>query len=137
MKLKVFGLKKCSTCQKALAWFDENGISYQFHRCEGSAAGSGPGCKMVEALGGWEKMVNRAGYTWRGLASSETENLTEKKAVALAVRNPSLIRRPLIEHADGSITVGFSRESAGAAAQALTRGLVMQVGPPSPLRQMS
>jgi arsenate reductase-like glutaredoxin family protein len=52
-------------------------------------------------------MINRAGYTWRGLPSDETANLTEKKAVALVLRNPSLIRRPLIEHADGSVTVGF------------------------------
>ena len=30
MKLKVFGLNKCSTCQKAIAWFDENDISHHF-----------------------------------------------------------------------------------------------------------
>jgi arsenate reductase-like glutaredoxin family protein len=28
--------------------------------------------------------------------------------VQLAIKNPSLIRRPLIEHGDGSVTVGFS-----------------------------
>jgi hypothetical protein len=33
-------------------------------------------------------MINRAGYTWRGLPPSETENLTEAKAVALAVKHP-------------------------------------------------
>ena len=62
----------------------------------------------VEALGGWEKMINKAGYTWRGLPKSETENLTEAKAVALATAHTSLIRRPLIEHADGTVTVGFT-----------------------------
>ncbi len=30
MKLKVFGLNKCSTCQKAVAWFDENDLKLQF-----------------------------------------------------------------------------------------------------------
>ncbi len=30
MKLKVFGLKKCSTCQKAVAWLDENDLKHSF-----------------------------------------------------------------------------------------------------------
>ncbi len=110
MKLKVFGLRKCSTCQKALAWLDENGIDYRFSDVKEAPLDPAQVAKWSANLGGWEKLLNRAGYTWRGLASLETENLTEKKAVALAVRNPSIIRRPLIEHADGSITVGFSEK---------------------------
>ena len=108
MKLKVFGLHKCSTCQKAFAWFDVNDISYQFTDVKESPLNSAQVSKWSSALGGWEKMINRAGYTWRGLSSADTADLTEKKAVALVLRNPSLIRRPLIEHADGSVTVGFS-----------------------------
>ena len=69
-----------------------------------------------KALGGWEKMVNRAGYTWRGLPATDTADLTEAKAVALAVKHPSLIRRPLIEHADGRVTVGFSEKIRGSIA---------------------
>ncbi|MGB8314326.1 MAG: Spx/MgsR family RNA polymerase-binding regulatory protein [Aestuariivirga sp.] len=110
MKLKVFGLTKCSTCQKALAWFDDNSIEYQFTDVKESALYPAQVARWSSSVGGWEKMVNRAGYTWRGLSPAETENLTEKKAIALAIRNPSLIRRPLIEHADGSVTVGFSEK---------------------------
>ena len=110
MKLKVFGLNKCSTCQKAVAWLDENGFKHSFSDVKESPLDSAQVSKWFSALGGWEKMINRAGYTWRGLSSAEAENLTEKKAVALAIRNPSLIRRPLIEHADGSVTVGFSEK---------------------------
>ena len=55
-------------------------------------------------------MINRAGYTWRGFPASETADLSEARAVTLVVKNPSLIRRPLIEHKDGSVTVGFSRK---------------------------
>jgi Spx/MgsR family transcriptional regulator len=110
MKLKVFGLNKCSTCQKAIGWFDENDISYQFTDVKEVSLDSAQVAKWSAAVGGWEKMINRAGYTWRGLSSAATANLTEKKAIALALRNPSLIRRPLIEHADGSVTVGFSEK---------------------------
>ena len=110
MKLKVFGLNKCSTCQKAIAWFDENGINHHFTDVKEVPLDSAQVAKWSASVGGWEKLINRAGYTWRGLAPAETANLTEKKAVALVLRNPSLIRRPLIEHGDGSMTVGFSEK---------------------------
>ena len=110
MKLKVLGLRKCSTCQKTLAWLDANGIGCHFSDVKDAPLDPAQVAKWSADLGGWEKLINRAGYTWRGLAASETENLTDKNAVALAVRNPSLIRRPLIEHADGSTTAGFSEK---------------------------
>ena len=110
MKLKVFGLNKCSTCQKAIAWFDDNNISHHFIDVKESPVNATQVAKWSAAVGGWEKLINRAGYTWRGLPPADTANLTEKKAIALALRNPSLIRRPLIEHGDGSVTVGFSEK---------------------------
>jgi Spx/MgsR family transcriptional regulator len=113
MKLKIYGLNKCSTCQKAVAWLDENDLKYSFSDVKESPLDSALVSKWSSVLGGWEKIINRAGYTWRGLSPADTENLTEKKAVALVLRNPSLIRRPLIEHADGSVTVGFSEKVRG------------------------
>jgi arsenate reductase (glutaredoxin) len=113
MKLKVFGLNRCSTCQKAVAWLDENDLTHTFSDVKESPLDSVQVSKWSSTLGGWEKLINRAGYTWRGLAPADTANLTEKKAVALVLRNPSLIRRPLIEHADGSVTVGFSEKVRG------------------------
>jgi Spx/MgsR family transcriptional regulator len=110
MKLKVFGLNKCSTCQKAISWLDANDLSHDFSDVKESPLNSAQVFKWSSALGGWEKMINRAGYTWRGLSPADTANLTEKKAVALVLRYPSLIRRPLVEYADGSVTVGFSEK---------------------------
>ena len=110
MSLKVFGLRKCSTCQKALSWFDENDISFSFTDVKEAPLDSTQVAKWSTAVGGREKLFNRAGYTWRGLSSTETSNLTEEKAITLVVRNPSLVRRPLIEHTDGSVTVGFSEK---------------------------
>ena len=108
--MKAYGLKKCSTCQKALDFLAQKKVKVVF-----TDHGEVPPTKeqvagWSKALGGWEKMINRAGYTWRGLPPEKTANLTEAKAVTLAVENPSLIRRPLIEHKDGSVTVGFSKK---------------------------
>ncbi len=106
--MKAYGLKKCSTCQNALAFLADKKVKVEFTDHKETPPTKEQVAKWSKALGGWEKLINRAGYTWRGLPKSDTENLTEARAVALAVKNPSLIRRPLIEHGDGSITVGFS-----------------------------
>jgi len=106
--LKMFGLRKCSTCQKAMGWLDEHKKPYSFTDVREDGITKQQVAAWSKAVGGWEKLINRSGYTWRGLPASETKDLTEAKAVALAVANPSLIRRPLIEHKDGTVTVGFS-----------------------------
>ena len=106
--MKAYGLKKCSTCQNALAFLADKKIKVVFADHKETPPTKQQVARWSKALGGWEKMINRAGYTWRGLPASDTENLTEAKAVALATKHTSLIRRPLIEHDDGSITVGFA-----------------------------
>ncbi len=113
MALKLYGLKKCSTCQKATAWLDGQKVAYVFSDYRDEPLDKAQVARWSKALGGWEKMINRAGYTWRGLPAAETEGLTEAKAVQLALRHPSLIRRPLIEYADGSVSVGFSEKVRG------------------------
>ena len=111
--LKLFGLRKCTTCQKAMDYLDKKKKAYDFTDLKEDTLSKEQVKKWSTAVGGWEKLINRAGYTWRGLPATDTENLTEAKAVTLAVKNPSLIRRPLIEHPDGSVTVGFSDKVKG------------------------
>ena len=111
MALKLYGLSKCSTCQKAISWLDGEKLPHSFQDVKETPVTKAQVAGWSKALGGWEKLINRAGYTWRGLPDSETKDLTEAKAVALAVANPSLIRRPLIEYANGDVTVGFSEKT--------------------------
>jgi arsenate reductase (glutaredoxin) len=111
--LKLFGLRKCTTCQKAMDYLDKKKKTYDFTDVKEDAPSQEQVTKWSKAVGGWEKLINRAGYTWRGLPPAETDNLTDARAVTLAVKNPSLIRRPLIEHPDGSVTVGFSDKVKG------------------------
>jgi arsenate reductase len=94
-------------------YLNKNKKPYDFTDVKEDALSKEQVSKWSKAVGGWEKLINRAGFTWRGLPAAETENLTEAQAVTLAVKNPSLIRRPLIEHPDGSVTVGFSDKVKG------------------------
>ena len=106
--LKLYGLRKCTTCKKAVAWLDDRKHPYSFTDVREEGVTKPQVSRWARAVGGWEKLINRAGYTWRGLKPSETAGLTEEKAIELAVKYPSLIRRPLIEHKDGTITTGFA-----------------------------
>lgn len=108
--MNAYGLTKCSTCQKALGWFAEKNIVVNFFDVKENPVTPAQVAKWARAVGGWEKLINRAGYTWRGLPDEAKADLTDAGAVALALANPSLIRRPLIEHADGTVTVGFSEK---------------------------
>lgn len=56
---------------------------------------------------GWEALLNRRGTTFRGLADADKQDLDRARALALMAAHPSLIKRPVAEWADGSVTVGF------------------------------
>lgn len=59
-----------------------------------------------------EKLLNKKSTTWRGLSNEEQQTaITNEGIVVLLVKYNSLIKRPLIEWKDGSITVGFDEAS--------------------------
>jgi len=51
--------------------------------------------------------VNRRGTTWRKLAPEQQAIADTAAAIALMQAQPSLIRRPLVECADGELVVGL------------------------------
>lgn len=105
--IKAWGLKKCDTTMKAVDYIKATGVAVEFTDYSVDKPSVAQIEKWAKALGGWEKMINRSGYTWRGLDPSETADLNDKKAAKLALAHTSLIRRPLIEYEDGSVTAGF------------------------------
>jgi arsenate reductase len=105
----IYGIKNCDTMKKARAWLDAHGIEYAFH--DYKTAGIDPG--KLEAWAkevGWETLLNRAGTTFRKLPEKDKDGLSEKKAVALMLAQPSMIKRPVLEVA-GRLLVGFRPES--------------------------
>jgi arsenate reductase len=104
----IYGIKNRDTMKKARAWLDKRGIAYDFH--DYKAAGVERG--KLEAWAkeaGWETLLNRAGTTFRKLHEKEREGVTEKKAIALMLAQPSMIKRPVLE-AGGKLLVGFKPE---------------------------
>jgi arsenate reductase len=54
-------------------------------------------------------LLNRAGTTFRKLPDADKENLSEKKAIALMLAQPSMIKRPVLDRG-GKPSVGFKPE---------------------------
>ncbi|HEX9326491.1 MAG TPA: ArsC/Spx/MgsR family protein, partial [Reyranella sp.] len=61
---------------------------------------------------GWETLINRAGLTFRKLPEKDRDGLTEKKAIALMLAQPSMIKRPVLD-VGGKLLVGFKPERYG------------------------
>ena len=71
-----------------------------------TASGWNAGAKKA----GWETLLNRAGLTFRKLPDKDKEGLTEKKAIALMLDEPSMIKRPVLDLGGGKLLVGFKPE---------------------------
>jgi Spx/MgsR family transcriptional regulator len=105
MTITLFGIPNCDTVKKARTWLDAQGIAYAFH--DYKKAGADP-AKLAEwqAQAGWEKVINRAGTTFRKLPDADKDGLDAAQAVRVMAANPSTIKRPIVEH-PGGLLVGF------------------------------
>ena len=103
--IKVYGLKACDTCRKASAWLKGEGIDFQFVDLRADGVSKSDVTRFAKAVG-WEKLLNKASTTWRGLDDSDKAEINETKAIKLMVEHPTLIKRPVFEAPRG-IFSGF------------------------------
>ena len=104
----VYGIKACDTMKKAFVWLESHGVAHGFHDFKKTP----PERAMVERwcdACGWDKVLNRAGTTFRKLPDAARQGLDRDKAVALMLAQPSMIKRPVLEH-PGGIEIGFKPE---------------------------
>ncbi len=116
MPITIYGIKNCDTIKKARAWLDKRGVHYAFHDYKSA------GIERAKLEGwakkaGWETLLNRAGTTFKKLPDKDKERVTEKKAIALMLAQPSMIKRPVLELGGGQLLVGFRPEEYGVAIQ--------------------
>ena len=104
----MYGIKNCDTMKKARAWLDKRGVKYAFHDYKAEGVSKSDLEKWTKDAG-WEVLLNRAGTTFRKLPDDDKENVTQKKALALMLAQPSMIKRPVLD-VGGRITVGFRPE---------------------------
>lgn len=106
--ITVYGIANCDTVKRARAWLAERGLDAHFHDYKklGVPAELLP---VWLAAFGRDKLVNRAGTTWRKLDdAAKAAVVDDVAATALMLAEPSIIKRPVVRWADGRWTLGFS-----------------------------
>ncbi len=109
MSVTIYGIKNCDTMKKARAWLDRRGVAYAFHDYKTAGVKRGQ-LKCWSKKVGWETLLNRAGTTFRKLPDKDKNGLSENKALALMLAQPSIIKRPVLDLGGGKLVVGFTPE---------------------------
>jgi arsenate reductase len=115
MTITMYGIKNCDTIKKARTWLEGSGIDYAFHDYKASGIDRARLAEWV-AEHGWEKILNRAGTTFRKLPESDQRDLDADKAIALMLAQPSMIKRPVLDLGARRL-IGFKPEQYEAALQ--------------------
>lgn len=109
--ITLYGIPNCDTVKKARAWLTASARPHQFHDFKKLGVPPDHLNHWIEAVG-WETVLNRKGTTWRALDESIRAGVNDSaSAHSLMLAQPSLIKRPVVVWADGSITVGFDAEA--------------------------
>lgn len=105
--LKLYGIPNCNTVKKARDWLENHDVTYEFHDFKKH----GVSTQLIE---NWlaqlphEKLINRAGLTWRGLDDNRKAGIINNaSAIALMQAKTSAIKRPILEKDGKILCLGF------------------------------
>jgi arsenate reductase len=103
----LHGIPNCDTVKRARAWMAEHGVACTFHDFAKAGVPADRLQAWVDACG-WEALLNRKGTTWRKLDDASRAAVVDAASASAVMRaHPSCIKRPVVDWADGTITVGF------------------------------
>jgi arsenate reductase len=104
--LTVYGIKSCDTCRRAKKFLQDRDIEFRFH----DLREDGLDIQMLERWSArieWQRLLNRKSLTWRKIPEADRENMTRNRAFATMLEQPTLVKRPVLEH-PSFFAVGFS-----------------------------
>ena len=110
MAITIYGIKNCDTMKKARAWLEKHGVEHSFHDYKASGIDRDR-LERWSKKAGWETLLNRSGTTFKKLPDKTKAGVDEKKAIALMLEQPSMIKRPVLDLGGGRILVGFKPET--------------------------
>lgn len=113
MSITLYGIKACDTMKKARSWLDEQHVDYAFHDYKVSGIDAASLEKWCNEHG-WDKVLNRAGTTFRKLDEAQKSGLDQARAIELMLAQPSMIKRPVLDLGARTL-LGFKPELYAAA----------------------
>ena len=106
--LTVYGIKSCDTCRRAKKFLQDRNIEFRYH----DLREEGLDIQMLErwsARIAWERLLNRNSLTWHKIPEADRSDMTKDRAFALMLDQPTLVKRPVLEHR-AFLAVGFSEQ---------------------------
>lgn len=100
--MKLYGLKTCDTCRKALRALGDAGQEVAFVDVRADGISDADLSRFYGTFG--DNLVNTRSTTWRGLDSAERA----RDPLALLKDHPTLMKRPVIE-AGEELTLGWTK----------------------------
>lgn len=105
--MQLFGIPNCNTVKKARDWLANNHIAYEFYDFKKNGVSQALFEHWLTQYP-WEKLVNRAGMTWRNLSDAEKAAVTDApSALQLMLAKPSVIKRPILVKDGNIMGLGF------------------------------
>ena len=102
----IYGIPTCDSCRKTIAWFKTHQIAFEFHDLRADGAPTEADIRAWCTQLGWKSLLNRRSTTFRSLDRADQLVDSAEEAIALMVRHPLLLKRPVIETEKG-IVAGF------------------------------
>ena len=104
---------KCTTCQKAKKWLDENNISYELRDIK-EANPSYEELKKWYEMSGVElkKFFNTSGLLYKSMElKDKLPAMSDEEKLQLLATDGMLVKRPLVVTDDGNVLLGFKEEN--------------------------
>lgn len=109
--MKLYGIPNCNTVKKARTWLEERQIDHIFHDFKKAGVNQHLLDNWLSQQP-WEKLVNRAGMTWRKLDDDTKNNIVDSNsAVKLMLDKTSVIKRPILEKDGKILAIGFQEDT--------------------------
>lgn len=102
----------CSTCRRARAWLDAQGVEYAERNIAQQPPTAGELTQWVELSGlPLRKFFNTSGKRYRelGVKARLDAGMDEKETLELLASDGMLVKRPIVVR-DGQVLVGFKQE---------------------------
>lgn len=108
--MKLYGIPNCNTVKKAQDWLKNNGNDFEFHDFKKKGITAEKLTEWFETFG-WEKVINKAGLTFKKLTKEEQVAINSAATVIpYLINNTSAIKRPIVEIDGRPVLLGFKEE---------------------------
>lgn len=105
--LRIWSYPRCSTCRKALAWLEQEGISYDLLDITEAPPSRDLLAMAAAHFGKREPLFNTSGQSYRALGSTFVKAMSDRQALDALAADGKLIKRPFVALPGEAFLVGF------------------------------